>query len=45
MHAPKTIRNMVGLLSATLKGEKEFTVDLPPKERTRIVIPTEDEIN
>ncbi len=45
MHAPKTIRNMVGLLSAALKGEKEFTVDLPPKERTRIVIPTEDEIN
>lgn len=45
LHSAKTIRNIVGLLSAALKGKKEFSVDLPQKEKKRITIPTEDEIN
>ncbi len=45
LHSTKTIRNIVGLLSASLKGKMEFSVDFPQKEKKRITIPTEDEIN
>lgn len=44
-HSPKTIRNIVGLLSSALKDKKEFSVDFPQKEKKKIIIPTEDEIN
>lgn len=45
LRSAKTIRNTVGLLSAALKGKMEFSVDFPQKEKKRITIPTEDEIN
>ena len=45
LHSAKTIRNAVGLLTAALKGQHEIAVDLPQKEKKRIVIPTKDEIN
>lgn len=46
-HAPKTIRNMYGLLSSTLKmflPGKSFNVLLPQKEKKEIEIPSETEI-
>lgn len=45
LHSAKTIRNIVGLLSTALKGKMEISVDFPQKEKKRITIPTEDEIN
>lgn len=46
-HAPKTVRNMYGLLSATLSmflPNRSFKVQLPPKQKKEIEIPTEEEV-
>lgn len=46
-HEPKTVRNMHGLLSSTLKMFRPgFTIHtkLPQKKKTEIVIPTEEDV-
>ena len=46
-HAPKTVRNISGALSAVLKAyrpEFVYTVKLPQKEKPEIYIPTSEEI-
>ena len=43
-HAYKTVRNIFGLLSAALKGKVDLDVALPQKEKIKITIPTQQEI-
>lgn len=43
-HAYKTVRNIFGLLSAALKGKVDLDIALPQKEKIKITIPTQQEI-